>query len=143
MATKFSIPDQDFVVEKPKKKQEKEIVKEEIIKEEIVEEAEPVMEEGVQNKLTEKKDPRGRKSPSAKYVPIYEDSSLREALGYTRGKPGRAVPRRNIGFSMENLEYLQRWSRRAGLSMSEYINILIDKVRAGEIDVHKYYDYDN
>ena len=54
----------------------------------------------------------------------------------TQGRKGQKLPRINMAFSPENLEYLQIISRVEGISITEYINILIktdSSSRADEI----------
>jgi predicted DNA binding CopG/RHH family protein len=54
----------------------------------------------------------------------------------TQGKKGHKLPRINMAFSPENLEYLQIISRIEGMSITEYVNTLIktdSSKRANEI----------
>ena len=43
----------------------------------------------------------------------------------TQGKKGQKLPRINMAFSLENLEYLQIISRVSGVSITEYVNRLV------------------
>lgn len=54
----------------------------------------------------------------------------------TQGRKGQKLPRINMAFSNDNLEYLQIISRIEGVSMTRYVNILIEadrEARAGII----------
>ena len=58
----------------------------------------------------------------------------------TQGKKGQKLPRINMAFSPENLEYLQIVSRIEGKSITEYVNTLIktdSSIRANEIEQAK------
>ncbi len=44
----------------------------------------------------------------------------------TQGKKGQKLPRVNMAFATNNLEYLQLISRIEGVSMTEYVNRLIE-----------------
>jgi hypothetical protein len=55
----------------------------------------------------------------------------------TQGTKGQKLPRINMAFSLENLEYLQLISRVEGMSITEYVNTLIrtdSSNRAAEIE---------
>jgi thiaminase len=52
----------------------------------------------------------------------------------TQGKKGQKLPRINMAFSPENLEYLQIISRIEGKSITEYVNTLIRTDRASRAD---------
>ena len=43
----------------------------------------------------------------------------------TQGKKGQKLPRINMAFSLDNLEYLQIISRVSGVSITEYVNRLV------------------
>lgn len=47
----------------------------------------------------------------------------------TQGRKGQKLPRINMAFAEENLEYLQWISRLEGCSMTEYVNRLLQKDR--------------
>lgn len=49
----------------------------------------------------------------------------------TQGKKGHRLPRINMAFTQENHLYIKKISRQAGMSITEYVNILIDKDREG------------
>ena len=60
--------------------------------------------------------------PNAQYVqhdPKVQNTHL------TQGRKGQKLPRINMAFSIENLEYLQIISRIEGKSITEYVNTLI------------------
>lgn len=55
----------------------------------------------------------------------------------TQGKRGKRLPRINMAFSPENLEYLQLIARIEGLSITRYVNQLVEKdqeKRAQEVE---------
>lgn len=43
----------------------------------------------------------------------------------TQGRKGEKLPRMNMGFYDDNLEYIQKMSRLRGMTMTEYMNELI------------------
>lgn len=49
--------------------------------------------------------------------------------GTTQGRKGQKLPRINLGFSTENHEYLRKESRRRGLTITAFINQIIDDYR--------------
>lgn len=53
----------------------------------------------------------------------------------TQGRKGQKLPRINMAFLPENLEYLQVISRIEGVSITEYVNRLIDSDRAERSDL--------
>lgn len=53
----------------------------------------------------------------------------------TQGKKGKKLPRINMAFSPENLEYLQLISRLEGISITQYVNNLVAKDRADKSDI--------
>ena len=44
----------------------------------------------------------------------------------TQGRKGKKLPRINMAFSQDNLEYLRLISRIEGVSMTEYVNQLLE-----------------
>lgn len=55
----------------------------------------------------------------------------------TQGRKGQKLPRINMAFSNDNLEYLQIISRIEGVSITQYVNNLIEAdrgVRADDIE---------
>lgn len=58
----------------------------------------------------------------------------------TQGKKGHKLPRINMAFSVDNLEYLQLIARVEGISMTEYTNRLIAldrEARAADVKAAK------
>ena len=53
----------------------------------------------------------------------------------TQGRKGQKLPRINMAFIHENLEYLQIMARIEGVSMTQYVNILIEADREKRADV--------
>lgn len=49
--------------------------------------------------------------------------------GSTQGKKGQKLPRINLGFSTENHNYLKFESRRRGLTITAFINLIIEEHR--------------
>lgn len=47
----------------------------------------------------------------------------------TQGRKGQKLPRINMAFTPENYEFLRCYPRRNDLSMTEYVNQLIEKDR--------------
>lgn len=70
-------------------------------------------------------------------TPITQEETI---VHGTQGKKGQKLPRINMAFSLENLEYLQIISRVSGVSITEYVNRLVmadRNERAEEIDQAK------
>lgn len=53
----------------------------------------------------------------------------------TQGKKGKKLPRINMAFSNDNLEYLQLISRIEGVSMTQYVNNLLEADRGAKADI--------
>lgn len=50
----------------------------------------------------------------------------------TQGKKGQKLPRINMAFSRDNLEYLQIISRVEGVSITEYVNRMVEVDKAAK-----------
>lgn len=50
----------------------------------------------------------------------------------TQGKKGKKLPRINMAFTTENHTYIKKRSRQEGMSITEYVNRLIDDDRKGQ-----------
>jgi hypothetical protein len=77
------------------------------------------------------------KAHDAQYEP---NAHIAPVAHTTQGKKGQKLPRINMAFSPENLEYLQIISRVEGMSITEYVNTLIrtdSSSRANEIEQAK------
>ena len=55
----------------------------------------------------------------------------------TQGKKGQKLPRINMAFATTNLEYLQIISRIEGVSVTEYVNRLIEADKETRKDIVK------
>ena len=55
----------------------------------------------------------------------------------TQGKKGQKLPRINMAFATPNLEYLQLISRIEGVSVTEYVNRLIEADKEARKDIIK------
>ena len=55
----------------------------------------------------------------------------------TQGKKGKKLPRINMAFSIQNLEYLQIISRVEGISITEYVNRLVEADKESRKDIVK------
>jgi len=53
----------------------------------------------------------------------------------TQGKKGKKLPRINMAFSTQNLEYLQIISRIEGISITEYVNRLVEADKESRNDI--------
>lgn len=58
----------------------------------------------------------------------------------TQGRKGQKLPRINMAFSQDNLEYLQRISRIEGCSMTEYVNRLLQADQEKRADLLEKWD---
>ena len=54
----------------------------------------------------------------------------------TRGRKGMKLPTMNVRFSEENYAYLRKEAPIRGLSMSAFLNLLIEKYRSNPKHVH-------
>jgi len=52
-------------------------------------------------------------------------------FGKTQGRKGHKLPRINMGFSLENHAWIRLRSRQRGMTITEYVNELIDRDRTG------------
>ena len=55
----------------------------------------------------------------------------------TQGKKVQKLPRINMAFSEENIEYLRLMSRIRGVSMTQYVNDLLDQDREVNVNIIK------
>jgi hypothetical protein len=62
-----------------------------------------------------------------------EVQEVQEVQG-TQGRKGHKLPRINMAFNQENLDYLQLISRIEGMSMTQYVNRLIETDRYDRAD---------
>lgn len=53
----------------------------------------------------------------------------------TQGRKGQKLPRINMAFQPDNLEYLQIISRIEGISITQYVNNLVEADKASRIDI--------
>ena len=53
--------------------------------------------------------------------------------GTTQGKKGQKLPRINLGFSTENHDFLRKESRMRGLTITAFINQIIDEYRSKRV----------
>lgn len=54
-------------------------------------------------------------------------------LENTQGRKGQKLPRINMAFTPENHQYIKKVSRQAGMSVTQYINNLIDADRNNNV----------
>lgn len=52
-----------------------------------------------------------------------------DTLNSTQGRKGHKLPRINMAFTPDNHEYIKHASRQLGISVTEFINNLIDEDR--------------
>ena len=131
MGGKFCIPEEDFVIKR--EELHKESVTQEVPTQEVV--TQEVQE--VQEKKTKKREKAHENSPR---INVYNPSpnTLYE-IGDTQGRRGAKLPRINLAFSTVNHEFIRREAKREGVSITFYLNTLLDKVRRGEIDTTKWF----
>ena len=53
-------------------------------------------------------------------------------FGATQGRKGLKVPRINMGFSPENHDWLRLRSRQRGMTITEFVNEILDRERMKE-----------
>ena len=71
---------------------------------------------------------------SRTHAPSTHDTQEVQEVQHTQGKKGQKLPRINMAFQTSNLEYLQLISRIEGMSMTQYVNRLIETDRANRAD---------
>ena len=63
--------------------------------------------------------------------PVSEAERIqRKAEGRTRGRTGCKTDRINLAFTVENYEFVRRFSKCRGENMTEFVNHIIDNYRA-------------
>ena len=85
-------------------------------------------EQQEQNTQEEQKEYKGQREPNTPMAHV------------TQGKKGQKYPRINMAFTPNNLEYLKLISRIEGVSMTEYVNILIEadkEIKKGVVEEAK------
>ncbi len=73
----------------------------------------------------------------AQQTPEVQDQKSIKKAPKTQGRKGQKLPRINMAFDEENIEYLRLMSRLRGVSMTQYVNDLLDKDREANDDVIK------
>lgn len=59
-----------------------------------------------------------------------------QAIGSTQGRKGAKLPRINMAFSAESLDYLRVISALKGMSITKYVNSLVEQDRARNVDAY-------
>lgn len=123
---KFQIPEEDFVIRKDPPKKEPEVVIEEV--KEGVSEIVPDQTVSIPEQTVVQKDASylGRKNTTAPY---------------TQGRKGQSLPRLHLALTPTNYEYLRVLSRSADSSYSGFINVLLDAIREGRLDIASLYNW--
>lgn len=60
-----------------------------------------------------------------------------QGVPHTQGKKGQKLPRINMAFQESNLEYLQVMSRIEGVSITKYVNNLVEKDKEQRADLYE------
>lgn len=88
-----------------------------------------------------KKSFKDQDNPALAYIKAtHEEQDVQEpqeirTVQKTQGRKGQKLPRINMAFSQDNLEYLQIISSMEGISMTEYVNRLIAVDREERKDI--------
>lgn len=123
-----------------------EIKKEESAEKNETDRTEEKTEKKTENKKVESAENIGDVKTESKNVPVFSaekeeqmiNSKIREIdvlsftgekLGTTRGRKGKKLPQISFRFSEVNDQYIRYISRIEGMSITQYINYLIDKDR--------------
>ncbi|OHW61241.1 hypothetical protein EUAN_23980 [Andreesenia angusta] len=72
-------------------------------------------------------DSNAQEVQEVQHVQDAHDTQEVQEVHPTQGKKGKKLPRINMAFSPENLEYLQLMSRLEGISITQYVNNLVAK----------------
>lgn len=59
-----------------------------------------------------------------------------QAIGSTQGRKGAKLPRINMAFSTESLDYLRVMSALKGMSVTRYVNDLVEQDRARNAEAY-------
>lgn len=89
----------------------------------------------VQTKNTEEKSIVTEKQDETKKTQeteIKETGQAKLNIGDTQGRKGVKLKRINMAFSDDNYEYIRFESRRRGLSITQFVNQIIDEYKAKE-----------
>ena len=62
-------------------------------------------------------------------LPSQEELERRMAEGNTQGRKGCILPRLNVSFTTENLDFLRYGSKANGMSIGKYCNTIIQQFR--------------
>ena len=68
---------------------------------------------------------------------LFSPTTEHRPLGTTQGRKGQKAKRINMAFSDDNHAYLTYESRRRGLSITQFVNLIIDLYKAspdGKVD---------
>ena len=72
-----------------------------------------------------------RSTRTVKELHIYGGVNMAEIkhieYGTTQGKKGQKLPRINLGFSTSNHDFLRSESRKRGMSISAFINYIVEE----------------
>lgn len=67
-----------------------------------------------------------------------EEKEQRKATGRTMGRKGCYKDRINMAFTVDNYEFVKRFSRCKGMNMTDFVNYIIDEYReANKADFEK------
>ena len=78
-------------------------------------------------------------NPAMQFItqPEQEAQEVQDEQGkqLTQGRKGQKLPRINMAFQPDNLDYLQTISRIEGVSMTDYVNRLLQRDRIARADI--------
>jgi enhancing lycopene biosynthesis protein 2 len=64
-----------------------------------------------------------------------QDTQEVQEVQRTQGRKGQKLPRINMAFQLDNLEYLQIISRIEGKSITDYVNKLVESDRINKAEI--------
>lgn len=66
-----------------------------------------------------------------------EEKEEREATGHTQGRKGCKAKRINMAFWSKNYKFVQVMSRATGMTMTDFVNTILDDYRSSNADAYR------
>ncbi len=86
---------------------------------------------------TQPKRKRGRPKGRRQRPATTEEIAEREAAGRTQGRAGCKLIRFSAAFSSENFQFIQIMSRINGMTMTSFLDLIVQRYREANSDVFK------
>lgn len=93
----------------------------------------PIFDTDAFTQLTDKDKDKHKEvmfSTTQKVQQVQEEQKVQQVqYGTTQGKKGQKMPRINLAFSTENHDFLRMESRKQGMSITAFINHIVEQYR--------------